>query len=91
MKPEEARALLKEYDSLPDDLNTRLNWNGYKRLPVANIHCACGHIDSFPVDLDDLRWRVEHNQLEFHTYKEKCYGHEDEEPQDEENSEDEEE
>ena len=82
----EAKQLLAEYNALPD-LDARINWNGYDRLPDYIFRCVCGHTYICPMGIDDLaqtivkgwEWKLEH-------YQPFCYGHE----ADEENEKDEE-
>jgi len=65
MTLEEARTLVEEYRALPDDLNMRLNWPGYAKLPHYTLVCRqCGKTyKRGQVGLDDLTWMVDHGKL----------------------------
>lgn len=71
---EEGKQLLAEFEALPD-LDARLNWGGYSRLPDYVFRCVCGYATTRPMGIDDLRqiitkgweWKLEH-------YQQVCYG-----------------
>lgn len=81
---EEARALLAEYEALPD-LDAILSWTGYERLPDYKFTCICGYSKTYPMRIRDLEqtikrgweWKLEH-------YKNTCCGHKEDENDDEE-------
>ena len=93
---DEAKALLAEYDALPD-LDARMNWGGYERLPLIRYSCVCGSGNRcWFMALTELRHIIETGaEWTLNIIKSPCYGHddsgnesEDEESETEENEDD---
>lgn len=75
----EAQRLLAEYDALPDNLNVRLSWRGYERLPDYTFTCVCGYKFLSPMGLDDLRFMVNKGRFDIDHFKDICFGHDESE------------
>ena len=63
MTLEEARQLIGEYNALPN-IDSRMMWDGYSRLPRLKLTCPdCGHTRFLQIGMDELVRMVERGEV----------------------------